>query len=76
MPWPGDACTMRGQKRAHMADATAMMTGMGTGTAGMSYQMDDKAMEFLSLQENVSDIMGEVVESVEKIAEQMPKDQF
>jgi hypothetical protein len=53
-----------------------MMTGMGTGTDGMSYQTDDKAMEFLGLQEGVSDIMGEVVESVEKIAEQMPKAQF
>ena len=58
-----------------MADATAMMTGMGTGTVGMSYQVDDKALEFLDLQEDVSDIMGEVVESVEKIAEPMPKAQ-
>ncbi len=58
-----------------MSDAIAMMTRMGTGTDGMSYQTDDKAMEFLGLQEGVSDIMGEVVESVEKIAEQMPKAQ-
>lgn len=58
-----------------MADSIAIMTGMGTGIDGMLYQMDDKAMEFLGLQEEeLSDIMGEVVESVEKIAEQVHKD--
>ncbi|MBW1741382.1 MAG: zinc-ribbon domain-containing protein [Deltaproteobacteria bacterium] len=55
----------------HMADAIAMMTGMGTGIDGMLYQMDNKAMEFLGLQEeDLSSIMVEVVESVEKIAGQ------
>jgi len=44
---------MRGQKRAHMANGIAMITGMKTGTVGMSYQMDDKAMEFLTLQEDL-----------------------
>ncbi|MBW1716865.1 MAG: hypothetical protein JRJ77_13745 [Deltaproteobacteria bacterium] len=34
-----------------MADAIDMMTRMGTGIEGMSYQMDDKAMEFLSVQQ-------------------------
>ncbi len=59
----------------HMADSITIMTGMGAGIDGMLYQMDDKAMEFLGLQEeDLNDIMGEVVESVEKITEQMDED--
>lgn len=55
----------------HMADSLAIMTGMGAGIDGMSYQMDDKAIELLGLkEEDLSEIMVEVVESVEKIAEQ------
>ena len=58
----------------HMADAIAMMTGLGLGIDGLLYQMDDKAAEFLGLQQqDVSNIMDEVVESVENIAEQMDK---
>jgi HD-like signal output (HDOD) protein len=34
----------------HVADAAAMMTGLGTGADGMSYQMDEKALAFLGLQ--------------------------
>ena len=58
----------------HMADAIAMMTGLGLGIDGLLYKMDDKAAEFLGLQQqDVSNIMGEVVESVENIAAQMDK---
>ena len=58
----------------HMADAIAMMTGLGLGIDGLLYNMDDEAAEFLGLQQqDVSNIMGEVVESVENIAEQMDK---
>ena len=49
-----------------------MMTGLGLGIDGLLYRMDDKAMEFVGLQEeDVSNIMDEVADSVEKIAEQM-----
>jgi HD-like signal output (HDOD) protein len=58
----------------HMADAIAMMTGLGLGIDGLLYRMDDKAKEFLGLQEeDVINIMGEVAESVEKITAQMGK---
>jgi len=54
----------------HVADAAAMMTGLGTGADGMSYQMDEKALEFLGLKgEDLGDIMGQVVESVEQMSE-------
>ncbi len=33
----------------HAADATSMMSGIGSGIDGMLYAIDDKAMEFLSL---------------------------
>jgi HD-like signal output (HDOD) protein len=56
----------------HVADAAAMMTGMGAGVDGMSYQMDNKAMERLGLQEaDLSDIMVEVTESVDQMAQQV-----
>ena len=55
----------------HVADAIAMMTSLGMGIDGTLYQMDDTAMEFLSLrEENLNDIMGQVLEAVQKIAEQ------
>jgi len=58
----------------HMADTIAMMTGLGLGIDGLLYQMDHKAMEFVGLQEeDISNIMDEVADSVEKIAEQMHK---
>jgi len=41
----------------------------------MFYQIDEKAMEFLGLQEeDIHDIMGEVLESVQKISEQTPEE--
>jgi HD-like signal output (HDOD) protein len=55
----------------HVADAIAMMTSLGMGIDGTLYQMDDTAMEFLNLrEENLNDIMGQVLEAVQKIAEQ------
>jgi HD-like signal output (HDOD) protein len=55
----------------HVADAIAMMTGLGMGIDGTLYQMDDTAMAFLNLQENeFNDIMGNVLEAVQKISEQ------
>jgi HD-like signal output (HDOD) protein len=55
----------------HVADAVAMMTGLGLGIDGTLYQMDDNAMEFLNLQEeDVNEIMGKVLEAAQKISEQ------
>jgi len=54
----------------HVADAIAMMTGLGIGIDGTLYQMDDTAMAFLNLrEENLNDIMGKVIEAVKKISE-------
>jgi len=54
----------------HVADAIAMMTGLGLGIDGTLYQMDDAAMAFLNLrEENLNDIMGKVLEAVQKISE-------
>ena len=55
----------------HVADAIAMMTGLGLGIDGTLYKMDDKTMEFLSLQEkDINDIMGDVLEAAQKISKQ------
>jgi HD-like signal output (HDOD) protein len=52
----------------HVADAIAMMTGLGLGMDGMTYQMDPKAMEITGIKEkNISHIMAEVLESVQKM---------
>jgi HD-like signal output (HDOD) protein len=54
----------------HVADAIAMMTGLGLGIDGTLYQMDDTAMAFLNLrEENLNEIMGEVLKAVQKISE-------
>jgi len=54
----------------HMADAIAMMSGIGLGIDGMLYQIDDKAMEFLNFQEDdISSIMDEVQKAVQQISE-------
>ena len=55
----------------HVADAIAMMTGLGLGIDGTLYQMDDTAMESLNFrEEDINDIMGKVLEAVQKISEQ------
>ena len=47
-----------------------MMTGLGLGIDGLLYKMDPAAMELIGLDEDeVNDIMGDVLESVETIAE-------
>ncbi len=54
----------------HVADATAMMTGLGTGIDGTFYQMEEKAMEYLGLkEEDLAEIMGSVVVTTKKITE-------
>lgn len=56
----------------NMADTLSMMAGLGLGVDGLRYRMDEEAEEFLGLEEeDTNDIMTEVVESVEKISEQM-----
>jgi HD-like signal output (HDOD) protein len=54
----------------HVADVIAMMAGLGLGIDGTLYQMDDKAMASLDLQEeDVNDIMGQVLEAAQQISE-------
>ena len=51
----------------HVADVTAMMTGIGGGLDGMLYKIDDRAMDFLKLKHtDVSILMGEIAEYVSK----------
>jgi len=53
----------------HVADAIAMMTGLGLGVDGSFYNMDDNAMEFLGLKEDaINDIMVEVLSAAQKIS--------
>ncbi len=54
----------------HVADAIAMMTGIGGGLDGMFYQVEEKALALLKLDESaISLLMGEVVEYVENTVE-------
>ncbi len=58
----------------HVADALAMMGGMGTGSDYMLYGIEHGALEFLGLkEEEATSIMDEVMESVEKIVEEIGK---
>jgi HD-like signal output (HDOD) protein/DNA-directed RNA polymerase subunit RPC12/RpoP len=53
----------------HVADAIAMMTGLGLGVDGAFYKMDNNAMEFLGLKEDaINDIMVEVLNAAQKIS--------
>jgi len=55
----------------HIADAVALICGSETGGNGTHRHMEDGAVEFLGLmEENVNDIMNEVADSAEKIAEE------
>lgn len=57
----------------HMADCIAMMNGYGTGNDSMMYEMEEGTLEFLYLQDkDVDDIGSQVLESVEKMLEEMP----
>lgn len=52
----------------HVADVTAMMTGLGLGIDGTFYQMEEGAMDFLGLkEEDLGDIMGNVLMAAKKI---------
>jgi HD-like signal output (HDOD) protein len=54
----------------HVADALAMMTGLGLGIDGTLYQMDDGALEFLGLDRaEINDMMGEILNAAKKISE-------
>jgi len=56
----------------HMADSMAIRSGIGIGIVGIPCQVDDNTMEFLGLQEEeMSSIMDQVVQAVEKITGQM-----
>jgi len=55
----------------HLADALAMMSGLGAGIDGMAYEMDPQAMTLLGFQEeDIPEIMEQMVESVTKITDQ------
>jgi len=54
----------------HVADAIAMMTGLGLGVDGTFYQMDEGALEFVGLEEaDVNDIMGSVLKAAQNISD-------
>ena len=54
----------------HVADALAMMTGLGLGIDGTLYKMDEDALAFLGIQQaEINDIMGEVLNAAKKISE-------
>ena len=54
----------------HVADVTAMMTGIGGGLDGMLYKIDDRAMDFLKFEHtDVTILMGEISEYVGKTME-------
>jgi HD-like signal output (HDOD) protein len=56
----------------HVADAIAMMSELGAGIDASSYQIDDKATEYLDLQEeDINKIMGQVVTSVQRTMEEL-----
>jgi len=51
----------------HMADAIAMMSGIGAGIDGMLYQLHPEAISILKLNpEDMTTIMGQIAEYVEK----------
>jgi HD-like signal output (HDOD) protein len=53
----------------HVADAIAMMTGLGLGVDGAFYEMDENAMKFLGLKEEViNDIMMDVLNAAKNIS--------
>ncbi|MBN2297691.1 MAG: zinc-ribbon domain-containing protein [Deltaproteobacteria bacterium] len=56
----------------HMADAIAIMSGIGAGIDGMLYRIHDKAMDHLHLsQDDILEIMAEVAQYVEKITQEV-----
>ncbi len=56
----------------HLADAVAMMTGLGLGIDGILYKMDEKALSFLGLTEEfLSEIMVEAIDATKNISGQV-----
>ena len=54
----------------HIADVIAMMTGLGLGIDSTFYVMDERAMEFVGLNEgDINKLMTGIIESVKKISE-------
>ena len=54
----------------HVADAIAMMTGLGLGIDSTFYVMDERAIEFVGLNEGeINKVMTGIIESVKKIIE-------
>ncbi|MBN1277465.1 MAG: zinc-ribbon domain-containing protein [Deltaproteobacteria bacterium] len=52
----------------HLADALAMMSGLGTGIDGMQYALEESALEILSVsEEDLPVIIAEMAESVKDI---------
>jgi len=53
----------------HLADALAMMSGLGAGIDGMAYEMDDQTMAQLNFQEEeIPEVMEQTVDAVMKVA--------
>lgn len=53
----------------HMADALAMMSGLGAGIDGLAYEMDDQTMTLLKFKEDdIPEVMEEMVDAVMKVA--------
>lgn len=56
----------------HMADAIAMMSGIGAGIDGLQYEMDDVVVTMMGFtQDDLSIIMAEMVEAVQAITTDM-----
>ncbi len=54
----------------HVADVIAMMTGLGLGIDSTFYIMEERAMEYIGLDDrDINRVMTEVIESVKKISE-------
>ena len=54
-----------------MADAIAIMSGIGAGIDGMLYRIHDKALEHLRLgKDDIGDIMADMADYVGKITQE------
>ncbi|MBW1722684.1 MAG: zinc-ribbon domain-containing protein [Deltaproteobacteria bacterium] len=55
----------------HLADAVAMMSGMGAGLDGMQYSLSEQALDTLGFTEDeINEIMAEAVQSVQGLTEE------
>jgi HD-like signal output (HDOD) protein len=55
----------------HLADAIAIMSGVGTGIDGMLYHLDEATLDFFDLSDDdIIKVMCEGVESVQKVEEE------